>query len=292
MNPTHSRRGAALIVVLVFAALISSLAIAAMRTSVSGASAAAVFVNEMRADELGRDAAYLVAHQLQSERPEARRGGSFVARLPRSEVSIDYVSEMARIDVNLASPKLLAALFAAGGADPEVAAELAGRVERARGAARKRPSPRPTTADAPAASPDGAAAPAFVRTEQIIDAWGLPETLYRAIHPALTVASRSAKVDPTLAERLVVTALMQGDEERADDFMERRRRGFSSADEALAQLPAATRPYAGFAPARAVRTVARVAVAHRFVRNYEFVMTVPEGAKVEARVLSWQPLNR
>ncbi|WP_371425231.1 hypothetical protein [Tardiphaga sp.] len=285
----HPRRGAALLVVLVFVTLISNLAIAALRVSVSGAAAATVFTDQMRADELGRDAAQLVAYHLQSDLPGVRRGGSFIARLPFSSVDIQYVAETARIDINLAPPKLLAALFVAAGADRDLADQLASRAEWSQG--RKQPtSPRPAALDSSPTAANGAAL-VFVRTEQIIDAWGVPEPLYRTIRPALTVASRSAKVDPVLADRLVVTALMEGDEERANDFLERRRRGFATVDDALIQLPAATRPYAGFPPVRAVKVIARVAVDHRFRRTYEFVITVPEGPKAETRVLSWQPLD-
>jgi type II secretory pathway component PulK len=132
----------------------------------------------------------------------------------------------------------------------------------------------------------------LVRVEQIVDAWGLSPELYQTIKPVLTVANKTAKVDPTLAGPLVITALMSGDEDRARDFLERRDSGFLSADEALAQFPSDMRAFAGFAAARAVRAVAEVTVARRFRRRYEFVVTVPDSSLPEPRVLSWQPLIR
>uniref|UniRef100_Q07N80 General secretion pathway protein GspK n=1 Tax=Rhodopseudomonas palustris (strain BisA53) TaxID=316055 RepID=Q07N80_RHOP5 len=289
IDASHPQRGAALLVVLVFAALVSNLAMVAMRTTLSGAVAATVFLDEMRADELGRDATRLLAQQLQSDDPQARRGGSFTARLPFSEIAVDYVSEAARIDVNTAPPKLLAALFTAAGAGRDVAQGLTVRIERLRGAGTARPA---ATDSSPPAAVKALTRTGLVRTEQIIDAWGLPPALYRAVQPALTVSNKTAKVDPVLASALVVTALMDGDEDRTQGFLERRAIGFFSADDALAQLPSSTRQYAGFAPTRAVRAVAEVIVAKRFRRSYEFVMTVPEAAATEPRVLSWQPLLR
>ncbi|HEY0330282.1 MAG TPA: hypothetical protein VGC77_14435 [Rhodopseudomonas sp.] len=284
------RRGAALIVVLVFTSLIAGLAVVTTRSSLSSAAAGAVFLDEMRADRLGRDAADVVAYQLQSEDPQARRGGSFAVHLPSSDIAVDYVSEMARIDVNAAPPKLLANLFIAAEVEPDLAAEIAGRIERLRGRSRAPNAAQPNASSAPAAGAQAEAGPALLRTEQIIDAWGVPDSLYRAIQPALTVASKSSKVDPTLAGRLVVTALMEGDEDKADDFIDRRSRGFLSAEEALTQLPAATRGFAGFGAPQAVRAVAHVTLARRFRRDYEIVMAVANGQDKAARILSWQPL--
>jgi len=291
MQQTDPRRGAALIVVLIFSSLIASLAAVTLRSSMSSAAAGAVFVDEMRADQLGRNAADLIAYQLQSDDPQARRGGSFLVHLPLSDVSVDYVSEMARVDVNAAPPKFVANLLVAAGADPDLANAIAGRIERLRRPARTANAPASTTSTAtapPQPLPD--ASRALLRTEQVIDAWGLPESLYRAVRPALTVASKSSKVDPTLAGRLVITALMEGDEDKADDFIERRGRGFLNADEALAQLPQTSRGFAGFGAAQAVRAVAHVTVARRFRRDYEIVMAMAGGQDKPARILSWQPL--
>lgn len=64
MTFSHPERGAALIVVLLFIALISSLTMTAIRTSLSINAAAAAFADQMRADELGRNAAHLVTYYL------------------------------------------------------------------------------------------------------------------------------------------------------------------------------------------------------------------------------------
>jgi general secretion pathway protein K len=284
----HRQRGAALVVVLAFAAVIASLAATASRTILGGAAAVAVFADAMRADELGRAAADLVLDRVASGGPEARRGGAFTARLSMSELEIDYVSEAARVDINTAPPRMLGALFRVAGAEPVVAADIADRIEKWR-----RSGGTPSSNEPPGnRRREAAEAPALERIEQIMQAWGISATLFTAIHAALTVANRSSKVDPTLAPRLVVAALMNGSVERTEDFLERRQRGFLNADEALAQLPEDTRVFSGFVPARAFHAIARVIIAGRFRRSYEFVVAPAARGEHAANILSWQPLLR
>jgi len=285
---SHPRRGAALVIVLLFAALITMLAATAARSGLSAASASAAFVDLMRADELARAAADLVGVAASTGGPSARRGGSFVARLETAELSVDYLSETARIDINAAAPALLGQLFAAAAAEPGLATDIAERVERTRRSSQAGPDgPR----RAGAASPP---APSVLleRVEQIVEAWEIPNELYRAARPALTVGSRSAKVDPTLASRLVILALMNADQERTDEFMERRTRGFTSTDEALAQFPETSRTFAGFGPPRAYRASIQVSIGRRFLRHYEVVVAPPNGNQRAARIVSWQPVVR
>jgi general secretion pathway protein K len=284
---SHPRRGAALIIVLLFAALITMLAATAARSGLSAASASAAFVDLMRADELARAAADLVAVAASTGGPSARRGGSFVARLETAELSVDYLSEAARIDINAAPPKLLGQLFAAAASEPGLATDIAERVERARRSSQADPNGQ-RQPDAASGSP----AIAFERVEQIVEAWSIPDELYRAARPALTVGSRSAKVDPTLAGRLVILTMMNADQERTDEFMERRMRGFTSADEVLAQFPETSRTFAGFTPPRAYRASIQVSIGRRFQRHYEAVVAPSNGNQRAARIISWQPVVR
>ncbi len=286
---SHPRRGAALLAVLLFTALASSLVVTMVRASTTGASAAALFRDEMQASEIGRTAALLVAHQMRSEVRDARRGGSFSARLGSSEIAIDYISEMSRVDVNQAPLGLLSALLTAAGAERDIVAAIVGRVERLRATALGQTVPVPSSGQDVSTS-GGNAVPALVRTEQIIDAWDMPEALYHRIQNSLTASSRSSKVDPVLADLLVVTALMDGDEDRARQFIDERDRGFASASAALAQFPSRMRAFAGFGATQSVRAVARISVGRRLMHRYEFVMTAPDGAEADPEILSWRQL--
>ncbi len=284
------RRGAALFIVLMFSAFLAALAAAAMRTGLSGARAAAVFADGVRADALGRGAADALAYRLATGDAAAKRGGAIGLRLPGAEVTIDYLSESARIDANAAPVPLIAALLAAAGAEPSEAEAVAARIARfrAEAAARAKPSQPANGGGAapgglaairaavdalgPAATPKPSAGPAAVRDlSEVAADWGLSDGLARRILPSLTVSSGAATVDPVLAGRTVLLALLGGDE-RADDYLQRRQEGFTDKDSALALLPVPSRDFAGFTDSAAVRAVARVRVANRYERRYEIVM--------------------
>ena len=292
------RRGAALFVVLVFSAFLAALAAAAVRTGLSGARAAAAFADGVRADELGRGAAQALAYRLATGDDEARRGGAVAIRLPAADVTIDYLSESARVDANLAPVALLAALAAAAGAEPSEAEALAGRVTRlrAQAEARAKAAAAPpggasppggglaalrAAVDAlgPAAKPKPAAATVAIRDiAEIEEAWALPGGLARRLMPWLTVSNGTATVDPVLAGRTVVAALL-GDDGRVDDYLRRRQQGFVDKDSALALLPVPARDFVAFKDVAAVRAVARVTLADRFERRYEMVLApVPASA--------------
>ena len=284
------RRGAALFVVLLFSAFLSALAAAAMRTGLSGARAAAVFADAVRADELGRGAADALAYRLATGDDEARRGGAIGLRLPGADVTVDYLSESARVDANLAPVPLVAALLAAAGADASETEAAAARIARFRAEAAQRARPDPATGDdaqpvgglaalrasvdamGPATKPKPSTQPLALRdTAEVAHAWGLSDALTRRVLPSLTVSNGTATVDPVLADRQVVLALV-GADERADDYLRRRRQGFADKDSALALLPVPSRDFAAFKDAPAVRAVARVRLANRFERRYEMIL--------------------
>ena len=287
-----ARRGAALFVVLVFSAFLAALAAAAVRTGLSGARAAAAFADGVRADELGRGAGQALAFRLATGDEAGRRGGAVAVRLPGADVTVDYLSESARVDVNAAPVALLAALAAAAGAEPSEAEALAGRVTRFRAQAEARAKAAATSGTAPAAGglaalraavdalgpagkPKPAAATLAIRdVAEVEEAWGLPGGLARRLAPWLTVSNGTPTVDPVLAGRTVVAALL-GDDDRVDDYLRRRQQGFADKDSALALLPVPARDYVAFKDVAAVRAIARVTLADRFERRYEMVLAPP-----------------
>ena len=296
-----SQRGAALFIVLLFAAFLAGLTAAAMRMGLSGARAAAVFADAERADTLGEGAADILASHLADADAAARRGGSIEVRLPDADIKVDYVSESARIDVNLAPLPLIVGLLGAAGGDQDEVATVANRISTFRAAAQakaKRSAPGAAApgvtpaegvvgADAATASGLVAAGPAQVTgassgatpalplaihdVSEVTSAWALPEDLARRVLPVLTVSNGTAKVDPVLADRLVVAALL-GSDERVDDYLNRRQQGFVDAGSALAPLPVPAQAFAGFKDSEAVRAIAHVSIGHRFERRYEMVL--------------------
>ena len=271
--PWPARRGAILVVVLIFIAFVSSLLAVALHLSSSSARAAAAFAKAMRADELGQAAVTLAADQAGSGDPADKRAGAFVAEFAEAKLFVDYVSASARIDVNLAPPELLSALFRAAGLDPNKASSIADRITASRNN-----------------RVQGAATPTNKRIENLgalADAWGLSPDFVDILRPALTVANGTGKVDPTIANRLVIAALMGGEGERVDEFLERRRRGFTTDAEARAAFPPNVQPFIDFAPARAIRAVARIVLPGRFERHYEFIVAPRTRPDESVKTISW-----
>ncbi len=316
------RRGAALLIVLVFCALLSSLAAVVLRGSLSGARSAAAFAKLTQADELGLAVGDLVLSYVSTGPADRRRGGRFDVRLPGAEIEVAYVSESARIDANAAPPELIAALLRSAGAEPaEVATALdriaALRVPAAAPAATATAPPAagadagtasplgrdasvtpvstatapPVLPSQPAAGAQANAAPPIQSVADVARAWGLGDALAARVAPSLTVASRAAKVDPILAARAVVLALFGGDADRADDFMQRRVQGFTTRDSELLLVPVEARSFVGFDDAPALRAVARVTLAGGFSRRYEVVLGPVQGRGQDLKVLSWQKIG-
>lgn len=304
MSPswTHPRRGAALFVVLVFVALISGLAGVAMRSSSSGVQAAAVYLDQMRADALGRAVPDMVAYYIRTGDSDLGRGGAFDARVGDATVSVTYLSESARIDANAGPVALIKALLSAGGASPDVIATASERITKARARSATSPAAVPAPAAPGSQSPATRATAATEASEdapvvyeiqtiaQISELWGLPKDVSERVADGLTVATHRAAVDPTLAGRLVLTALIDGDPAHAEDYLARRKQGFVNSQSALALLPQDARRFSSFKPAPAVRALAVVRIADRLIRRYETVLISPDAAGQPTTITSWRRL--
>ena len=315
------RRGAALLIVLVFCALLSSLAAVVLRAGLSGARSAAAFEKLTQADELGLAVGDLVLSYVSTGPAERRRGGRFDVHVPGAEIEVAYVSESARIDANAAPPELIAALLRTAGAEPAEVATALDRIAALRAPAAAPPaagtapaagaeagtaSPLgrdasvtpvstatapPALPSQPAAGAQADAAPPIQSVADVARAWGLGDALAARVAPSLTVASRAAKVDPILAARAVVLALFGGDADRTDDFLQRRVQGFTTRDSELLLVPVEARTFVGFDDAPALRAVARVMLAGGFSRRYEVVLGPVQGRGQDLKVLSWQKIG-
>jgi len=311
-----SQRGAILFAVLVFMAFITGLYATVLRVSTSGGRAAAAFANAMRADEIGRAAVDLVVAAAASEdnsNKEAKRGGAFAASFGDAAVSVNYVSEAARIDVNQAPPEFLAALFRAAGLDPGEVSSIEDRIKAFRqplnGTQSQSQNQGQTPGQGPAQGqnqsqnqgegqiqqfPQGQApgqGQALIDNVDLIGAaWDISASVVALVSPVLTVANGTPTVDPTLANRLIISALTGGDGPKADEFLERRRRGFLSEQEALSQFSPDMQKFAGFTAANAYRAVATVEIGNRFRRKYEFIVASPEKSNAEIKTFSWRIL--
>jgi general secretion pathway protein K len=287
IGAAKASRGAVLLMVLIFGAAASSLAVTAMRSSSAGVRAATVYLDEVRAEELGRAAVDLIAARLASAEPGVRRAGAFAVPFADAVVEVSYIGETARVDLNAAPPELLAALFQAAGASPTEARLYADRIVDWRD---PDDTKRPSGAEAEDYARAGLPPPGnrnFVHLAELDQVLGLPAGMRQAIAGAVTVASGKAGVDPTISGRLVVRALSGGEERRADTFIGRRGAGFERREEIVAAFPSSSRTFIDLDPGRAVRATIRVVVRGRFERRFEAVVG-SEGGGIDVQVVSWQ----
>jgi general secretion pathway protein K len=312
-DTSASERGFILIVVMIFAALLASVLAGVMRMSSSYIYAAAAYSDTARADELGRSATDLVAQRVLLPDPTAKRGGTFGVRLPDANVSVSYISESARIDVNTTQPELLIALMKAAGVDPGQANAIGVRIT-AWFAQNAPPADQNDQTSVPAgqsgsqgigSSPSNLGvqpvAPQAVTGAQNIPlhhldhvwqcatTWGIPSDTFATIAPYLTVSNPTGKVDPTLASPIIIKAIF-GDDQAAEDYLRRRARGFATEPDALMSIPLGARGYVGFSPGTAFRALVRVRLHDRVARRYETIVVPPKKLGDPVRVTDWQAL--
>ncbi len=173
-------------------------------------SAQALAVNDtgLRAEALVSASLELTAYQLALAGDKARPlQGSFHFRLGEADVLVSFVSEAARIDLNVAPKELLAGLLAALGADQEDAKQYADRIVG------WRTPPKPGSADDEvslyrtaglAYSPRQAP---FAHVNELALVVGLPRAVVDRALPFVTVFSGLPKINALVASPQVIAAL-------------------------------------------------------------------------------------
>lgn len=182
---------------------------------------------ELAVRPLATAALELTAFRLLAQPKDNRPSrGRFAFRLGKARITVAYVEEAARIDLNAASPALLAGLFTALGADSEAAKGDAQRIAGWRG-----------DGDADAATAEealyrearlgyGPRSAPFVHVDELWRVAGLPPALVAAALPHVTVFSGQAQVNMADADSTVQAAAAaarrarddsDGGDEGADD---------------------------------------------------------------------------
>jgi general secretion pathway protein K len=148
--------------------------------------------------------------------------GGFGFRLANSKVTVEYMSEAARINLNMASRTMIAGLFAALGAPPDSAGQFADRVVAWRGAS------RPNAQDDEDALYRAAGlkylprrAP-FNSADELSLVLGLPPAMVERALPFVTVYSGIAEVNVLDAPPEVIAALPGMTPARLDAFLSQR----------------------------------------------------------------------
>ena len=287
MKPRAEKAGFAMIVVLTLAVALGAVVSASLRASLSAARDAGFFVEQNQADSIARAAPDLLAAYV-GAMAAGRRAGAFEARFAHARLRVTYANAAGRVDVNAAPPALIGALLAAAGASAAEAQAAVERLSRERsGAAQDQGAGQTGTGQiGPGYQKQLQNTPILRHPDELAALLALPPALAARLRPALTIASGSASVDPSLASPLVVSALFGAAADRRDDFLRQRDNGFPTAQGALALLPAEARGLASFDLAPAVEAQAVVTLDSGLRRGYQFTLSL--GREGEA---SGQPLR-
>jgi general secretion pathway protein K len=203
-----SEHGFVLVAVLWILAALSALATIFSVYLSNSAQALAVNDTGLQAEAVVSASLELTAYQLSLAGDSARPlQGSFRYRLDNADIVVSFVSEAARIDLNLAPKDLLANLFSGLGAGPEDAGQYADRIIG------WRTPPKADNAEdevslyrAAGVSYSPRQAP-FAHVNELALVLGLPTALVDRALPFLTVFSGLPKINALVAAPEVIAAL-------------------------------------------------------------------------------------
>ena len=204
--PTDS--GFILVAVLWMVAALATLASVYSVYAVNTAAASHVADDRLQAEAAIRAGVELAAFQALAA-PESARPthGAFDARIGRAMVSVRYVSEGARIDINAAPAEMLTGLFRAIGVDDSVAASYVEHIIGWRTKATSNAENPEAAKYKTAGLPYPPRQAPFASTLELNLVLGLPPPIVERILPYVTVFSGKAQVDLVNAAPEILAAL-------------------------------------------------------------------------------------
>lgn len=231
-------------------------------------------------------AAYELSAPVQVRRPTH---GGFSFGMANSRVTVEYVSETARINLNMASRTMIAGLFAALGAQAESASQYADRV------AAWRSAPRPSAGDEEDALYLAAGlkylprrAP-FNNVSELFLVYGLPAAIVERALPFITVYSGVAEVNVLDAAPEVVAALPGMTSARLDAFLSQRESLPPDNPEFVLGALGGRQPGATISGSLAYRVRMRIILPNGRQSTPEGVIMLPgPGEKAAYQVYAWR----
>ena len=211
-----SEHGFVLVAVLWILAALSALAVVFAVYLSNSAQALAINDTAIEAEGVISAGVELTAYQLLLAKDDERPSrGSFHTRLNGADLTVSFVSEAARVDLNAASKELLTGLLSTLGADGDNASNYADRIvgwrtAPASGAAGNPPSDAAGNEDAlyrAAGLPYSPRQAPFAHASELALVLDLPPALVERALPLVTVYSGSSGVDVLIAEPDVIAAL-------------------------------------------------------------------------------------
>jgi general secretion pathway protein K len=228
-GPHHLRRACAddgFIVVAALWILAALATLALVYSAYVAQSAIALRVNDdaVQTEALIASSLELVAYQLSSPAAEQRpTRGAFRFRPGRADVSVEFLSEAARVDLNVAPKGLIAGLFAVLGAPPSAAEQYADRVIGWR--TLPKPNVQNEDEDLIYRTAGLAYSPRRAPFNHVSELWlvqGLPHALVERVLPFVTVYSGMSEINVLDAPPEVIAALPGMSPERLNAFLGQR----------------------------------------------------------------------
>ena len=212
--------------------------------------------------------------------------GQFVFRLGRANVTVNYSSETARIDLNAAPKVLLAGFFAAIGASNDDADRYADRII----GWRQRPKPMDQAGEAAlyrsAGLPYLPRGAPFAHASELWLVQGLPPELIRRALPFVTVYSGSADINVFDAPPELIAALPDMTPARLATFLNQRDT-VSKDKDSLSRLLGPDQPGATAEGSNAFRVKINIAFQNGWRTGSEAVILL-DAADEPFQVLSWR----
>ncbi|CAL76041.1 Putative general secretion pathway protein K [Bradyrhizobium sp. ORS 278] len=278
--------GFVLVFVLWLLAALAGFAVVASVYVTQSARTLAVLNAGLETDMLTTAAVELAAYQLSTAGTVRRPSrGTFEFRLSGAQVVVEYLSEAARINLNMAPRAMLAGLFAALGSDADSASTFADRI------AGWRRAPGPNGQDGEdglygAAGRLARRAP-FTSTEELWLVLGLPADTVDRVLPYVTVYSGIAEVNVLDASPIVLAALPEMTPMKLDAFLNARDTLPPDAESVLNAL-GGRQPGATTRGSDAYRLRIHLTLSSGRRRTSEVVIMIAGPGEREAyRVLSW-----
>lgn len=281
--------GFILVAVLWIIAALATLATIFSVYVINAATAFTVHDERLQAEGCARAAIELAVYQLAAN-PQAAQAptrGRFVFRIGNAQVTTDFNSETARIDLNAAPKELLAGLFAALGAAPANAQAYADRIIAWRS------PPSPNIADNEASNYRAAGliyAPRgsqFPHASELGLVLGIPEVMVERALPFLTVYSGRPQINILDAAPQVIAALPGMAPAGLQAVLAARQAAPQDVQALVASLGAA-QALATTQGSKSVRVTARIAFDSGQRMTTEAVIFLTDNGTEPYRVLTWR----
>jgi general secretion pathway protein K len=238
----------------------------------------------LRAESLAAAAVELAAYRLNAVPAPAR--GAFSFRLDSADIAVEFRTEAARIDLNMAAKPLLAGLFTAFGATSTSASYYADRIIGWRTASEADPQGSENDRYRMAGLAYGPRQAPFASVDELWLVLGLPPNLVERAMPYVTVFSARSEVSLPDAAPEVIAALPGMTPERLHQLLSERGAG---AGEAMGPgLPAGTQQGTSRKDGAAARVTVRMRLQNGRHSSAEAVIALLAPDSPEPfHVLSW-----